>query len=71
MNITQYKDGNKSVKMLSLSELVETMRDPASGRIVKEFREKLDEYPPGYPCPGQTNFPKSFLEQNYKRKKKP
>lgn len=29
MNITQYKDGNKSVKTLSLSELVETMKDPA------------------------------------------
>lgn len=30
MNITQYKDGNKSVKMLSFSDLIETMKDPAA-----------------------------------------
>lgn len=69
MNITQYKDGNKSVKMLSLSELVETMRDPASGRIVKEFREKLDEYPPGYPCPGANKLPKIIFGAELQKKK--
>lgn len=69
MNITQCKDGNKSVKTLSLSELVETMKDPASGRIVKEFREKLDEYPPGYPCPGANKLPKIIFGAELQKKK--
>ena len=43
MNVTQYKDGSKSVKTFSLSELVDTMKDRASGRAVEEFREKLEK----------------------------
>ena len=41
MNITLYKDGNKSVKTLSFNDLIETMKDPVAGRTVKEFREKF------------------------------
>lgn len=47
MNITQYKDGSKSVKTFSLSELVDAMKDRASGRAVEKFREKLEECPLG------------------------
>ena len=32
MNITHYKDGNKSVKTLSLNELIDTMRDSVKAR---------------------------------------
>lgn len=33
MNITQYKDGNKSVKTLFFSDLIETMKDPEAKRF--------------------------------------
>lgn len=58
MNVTQYKDGSKSVKTFSLSELVDTMKDRASGRAVEEFREKLEECPPGCPCPAASKLPR-------------
>lgn len=58
MNITQYKDGNKSVKILSFSDLIETMKDPAAGRAVEEFWEKLEEYPPGCLCPAASKLPR-------------
>lgn len=69
MNITQYKDGNKSVKMLSVNDLVETMKDSASGHAVKEFREKLEEYPPGSPCPAAAKLPKIVFGAELKKKK--
>lgn len=52
MNITQYKDGSKSVKTFSLSELVDTMKDRASGRAVEEFRDNPEDTPPGCPWSG-------------------
>lgn len=69
MNITQYKDGNKSVKMLSVNDLVETMKDSASGHAVKEFRKKLEEYPPGSPCPAAAKLPRIVFGAELKKKK--
>lgn len=69
MNITQCKDGNKSVKTLSLNDLVKTMKDPVSGRAVVEFREKLEEYPPGYPCPAAAKLPRIVFGAELKKKK--
>ena len=69
MNITLYKDGNKSVKTLSFNDLIETMKDPVAGRTVKEFREKLEEYPPGYPCPASAKLPKIVFGAELNKKK--
>lgn len=68
MNITQYKDGNKSVKMLSFSDLIETMKDPEAARAVVEFREKLEEYPPGCPCPAASKLPRVVFGAEYRKK---
>ena len=68
MNITQYKDGGKSVKTFSLSELVDTMKDRASGRAVEEFREKLEECPPGCPCPAASKLPRIVFGAEYRKK---
>lgn len=68
MNITQYKDGNKSVKMLSFSDLIETMKDTEAGRAVVEFREKLEEYPPGCPCPAASKLPRVVFGAEYRKK---
>lgn len=51
MKITQYKEGSKAVKVLDLNDLVEIMRSREACRAVEMFREKLDGYPLGYPCP--------------------
>ena len=69
MNITLYKDGNKSVKTLSFTDLIETMKDPVAGRTVKEFREKLEEYPPDYPCPASAKLPKIVFGAELNKKK--
>jgi predicted P-loop ATPase len=68
MNVTQYKDGSKSVKTFSLSELVDTMKDRASGRAVEEFREKLEECPPGCPCPAASKLPRIVFGAEYRKK---
>ena len=60
MNVTQYKDGSKSVKTFSLSELVDTMKDRASGRAVEEFRVVLVRR--------QVNCPGLFLVPNTGRR---
>ena len=57
MNVTQYKDGSKSVKTFSLSELVDTMKDRVSGRAVEEFRVRR-----------QVNCPGLFLVPNTGRR---
>lgn len=57
MKVTQYKDGYKSVKTFSLNELVENMKSPETHRLVDEFRNKLQEYSPGYPCPAAAKLP--------------
>ena len=68
MNVTQYKDGSKSVKTFSLSELVDTMKDRVSGRAVEEFREKLEECPPGCPCPAASKLPRIVFGAEYRKK---
>lgn len=68
MNITHYKDGNKSVKPLSLNELIDTMRNSVSGHAVEEFRKKLEEYPPGYSCPAATKLPRIVFGAELKKK---
>lgn len=68
MNITHYKDENKSVKTLSLNELIDTMRNSVSGHAVEEFRKKLEEYPPGYPCPAATKLPRIVFGAELKKK---
>lgn len=68
MNITQYKDGGKSVKTLTLSVLVDEMRNCESGRAVEVFREKLQEYPPGYPCPAASKLPRIAFGAEYRKK---
>ena len=60
MNVTQYKDGSKSVKTFSLSELVDTMKDRASGRAVEELRVVLVRR--------QVNCPGLFLVPNTGRR---
>lgn len=54
---TLFKDGCKSVKMLSLNELIENMRTPGVGKPVAEFHEKLQGYSPGCPCPASAKLP--------------
>ncbi|MCD8268645.1 MAG: DUF3874 domain-containing protein [Parabacteroides sp.] len=68
MNITQYKGGTKSVKTFSFNVLVENMRDREAGRAVQEFREKLDEYHPGYPCPAANKLARIVFGAEYRRK---
>lgn len=68
MNITQYRDGCKSVKTFSLSELIENMRAPEAGRAVVAFREKLQEYAPGYPCPASGKLPCVVFGAEFKKK---
>lgn len=69
MNVTQFKDGCKSVKMLSLNELIENMRDSGTGKPVVGFREKLQEYSPGYPCPHRPSSLVSFSAPGSGRRK--
>lgn len=68
MNTTQYKDGGKSLKTFSLNVLVDTMRSRESGRLVDEFREKLQEYPPGYACPAVSKLPRIIFGAEYRKK---
>ena len=68
MNVTQYKDGSKSVKTFSLSELVDTMKGRASARAVEEFREKLEWCPPGCPCPAASKLARIFFSAEYRKK---
>lgn len=69
MNITQCKDGYKSVKILSINVLIETIRSRESGHVVEEFREKLQEYPLGYPCPAAAKLPCVVFGAELKRTK--
>lgn len=69
MNVTQFKDGCKSVKMLSLNELIENMRDSGTGKPVVGFREKLQEYSPGYPCPASAKLPCVVFGAGFRKKK--
>lgn len=68
MNITQYKDGFKSVKIVSINTLVEKIRDYESGRQVEAFREKLQECIPGDACPAASKLPAIVFGAELKKK---